>query len=164
MEGALARCSRPLPAETFRTFEQVTPGGAGGARTHDRRIMRSTASCAMRASCTDGTGNRADGVRRAGIVWRAGPRTGPRRQAPMSLRPATVRNIAKSADLRPCDQVRRSRSRQAVLQTAAIRSLNRTDMRLAAELHPVFARTLRARPTHRQRPRPDHCGPGSQLY
>jgi hypothetical protein len=27
-------------------------GGAGGARTHDRRIMRSTATCIMRASCT----------------------------------------------------------------------------------------------------------------
>ena len=29
--------------------------GAGGARTHDRRIMRSLASCTVRASCTDTT-------------------------------------------------------------------------------------------------------------
>jgi hypothetical protein len=33
----------------------IQNGGAGGARTHDRRIMRSTASCTMRASCTDDT-------------------------------------------------------------------------------------------------------------
>ena len=30
-------------------------GGAGGARTHDRRIMRSTAPCIVRTSCTDTT-------------------------------------------------------------------------------------------------------------
>ena len=30
-------------------------GGAGGARTHDRRIMRSVASCIARASCRDTT-------------------------------------------------------------------------------------------------------------
>ena len=29
--------------------------GAGGARTHDRRIMRSPASCTVHASCTDTT-------------------------------------------------------------------------------------------------------------
>src|SRR5581483_2145996 len=28
-------------------------GGAGGTRTHDRRIMGSMASCIVRASCTD---------------------------------------------------------------------------------------------------------------
>ena len=32
-------------------------GGAGGARTHDRRIMRSMASCTTHASCTDDTGS-----------------------------------------------------------------------------------------------------------
>jgi AcrR family transcriptional regulator len=53
-------------------------GGAGGARTHDRRIMRSSASCTIRASCTDGTGYRIHGSRCAGIIRRAGPRTGPR--------------------------------------------------------------------------------------
>src|SRR5689334_5443231 len=30
-------------------------GGAGGARTHDRRIMRSTATCTGRTACTDTT-------------------------------------------------------------------------------------------------------------
>jgi len=42
-------------------------GGAGGARTYDRRIMRSMASCTMRPSCTDGTSYRTDGTCRAGI-------------------------------------------------------------------------------------------------
>ena len=48
-------------------------GGAGGARTHDRRIMRSTAPCTERSSCTVRMCYRADGARRAGIIWRAGP-------------------------------------------------------------------------------------------
>ena len=34
---------------------QFKPGGAGGARTHDRRIMRSTALCIVRTTCTDTT-------------------------------------------------------------------------------------------------------------
>ena len=50
----------------------------GGARTRGRRIMRSTASCTTGASCTDGTGHGNGGARCAGIIWRAGPRTGPR--------------------------------------------------------------------------------------
>jgi hypothetical protein len=49
----------------------------GWARTHDRRIMRSTASCTERASCNDGPDHRTDGSRCSGISWRAGPRTGP---------------------------------------------------------------------------------------
>ena len=44
----------------------------------DRRIMRTTAPSTMSASCTDDTDNRTDGTHRAGITWRAGPRTGPR--------------------------------------------------------------------------------------
>ena len=55
--------------------------GAGGARTHDRRIMRTTAPRIGRASCTDDTDHRTDGTRCAGIIQRAGPRTGPRRVA-----------------------------------------------------------------------------------
>jgi hypothetical protein len=47
--------------------EGQSPGGTGGARTHDRRIMRSPAQCNTCASCTDGTGYRTDGTRRAGI-------------------------------------------------------------------------------------------------
>jgi hypothetical protein len=54
-------------------------GGAGEARTHDRRIMRSTALCTTRASCTDDTGYCTDGTHHTGIIWCAGPRTGPRR-------------------------------------------------------------------------------------
>ena len=57
----------------------VRPLGAGERiRTADLPFTRSTAICNMHASCTDGTGYRTDGARRAGIIWSAGPRTGPR--------------------------------------------------------------------------------------
>jgi len=78
IEGALTQYNRPLSAGTFRTFKQVTSSGAGGARTHDRRIMRTTAPCTSCASRTDDTGYRTDGTHGAGIVRRVGPRTGPR--------------------------------------------------------------------------------------
>jgi hypothetical protein len=39
----------------FKTYVQAKLRGAGGARTHDRWIMRSLASCTERASCTDTT-------------------------------------------------------------------------------------------------------------
>ena len=45
-----------------------TAGGAGGARTHDRRIMRSTACCTTHAGCTDDGDHCTDGTRRAGII------------------------------------------------------------------------------------------------
>ena len=48
------------------------------SRTSDRLVTRSAALRTERASCTDGTGYRTDGARRAGIIWSAGPRTGPR--------------------------------------------------------------------------------------
>jgi hypothetical protein len=51
LSKTLARCSLPLPARTFRTFTQVDPGGAGGARTHDRPIMRTTARRSRRSTC-----------------------------------------------------------------------------------------------------------------
>jgi hypothetical protein len=38
-----------------RASPQLRLGGAGGARTHDRRIMRTTASGTVSASCTDTT-------------------------------------------------------------------------------------------------------------
>jgi len=41
---------------------------ADGARTHDRRTMRTTAQCTERASCTDATDHRTDGNHRAGII------------------------------------------------------------------------------------------------
>jgi hypothetical protein len=47
-------CGRQAePAGPNRTFLQVRVCGAGGARTHDRRIMRTTAPCTVCASCTD---------------------------------------------------------------------------------------------------------------
>src|SRR6185312_8820316 len=57
----------------------------GGARTHDRRIMRSAASCTTHASCTDDTDHRTGGSHHAGTIWRAGPRTGPRSRPPRPL-------------------------------------------------------------------------------
>ena len=53
-------------------------GGAGGARTHDRRIMRSMLDNHRAASCIVRTGYRTDGTRRAGVFRRPGPRPGPR--------------------------------------------------------------------------------------
>jgi hypothetical protein len=41
--------------DIFQTFIQVLLSGAGGARTHDRRIMRTTAPCIVRTTCTDTT-------------------------------------------------------------------------------------------------------------
>jgi hypothetical protein len=82
--AALAGCTdigpRTGPHETKIQKGKIS-GGAGGARTHDRRIMRSTASCTTHATCTDGAGNRTDGTHHAAIIWRAGPRTGPRPNA-----------------------------------------------------------------------------------
>ena len=77
IEGASAMQSS-LASRTVSNVIQVTLRWAGGARTHDRRIMRSTASCNMRASCTDSTGNRTNDARDTGIIWWPGPRTGPR--------------------------------------------------------------------------------------
>jgi hypothetical protein len=85
-------CSPDQPARPNQRFPQVKVCGAGGARTHDRRIMRSPASRTTRANCTDDAGYRTDGTRHAGITWRAGPRRGP-----VSGHPATVRNIAINA-------------------------------------------------------------------
>jgi hypothetical protein len=66
----------------FQTFIQVLLGGAGRARTHDRRIMRTTAPCTVRDSCADNADHRTDGNQRAGIIRCAGPRTGPRLRLP----------------------------------------------------------------------------------
>jgi hypothetical protein len=88
---------------------QLRLGGAGGARTHDRRIMRSTASCNTHASCIDDTHHCTDGSHHAGIIWRAGPRTGPRprRLYPLVLLLCVTSHGAPS--LRPRDRARRSR-------------------------------------------------------
>jgi len=48
------RAARPQGADK-RAYPQFRLGGAGGARTHDRRIMRSMVPCTPRASCTDTT-------------------------------------------------------------------------------------------------------------
>src|SRR6185312_16536421 len=69
-----------LGNQDFQTSIQVLLGGADGARTHDRRIMRTTAPRTERASCTDETDHHTDGTRCSGIIRRAGPRTDPRPQ------------------------------------------------------------------------------------
>ena len=57
--------------------------GAGERiRTADLPFTRSTASCNMRATCADDTDHRTDGTHHAGIIWRAGPRTGPQPRRP----------------------------------------------------------------------------------
>ena len=43
------------PVHGSPTTAIKTAGGAGGARSHDRRIMRTTATCTARTSCTDTT-------------------------------------------------------------------------------------------------------------
>jgi hypothetical protein len=60
IEGVLDRDSRTrhivgLLAEIFRTLIQFMLRGAGEARTHDRRIMRSPTWRCGRAACTDTT-------------------------------------------------------------------------------------------------------------
>ena len=52
-----------------------------------RRITRDAILGRAHASCTDSTGHRSDGTRRAGITWRPGPRAGPH---PRPLRPAIL--------------------------------------------------------------------------
>jgi hypothetical protein len=72
--GNLVRIDQP-PARGRDAADAIGPWwlrmvkrGAGGARTHDRRIMRSTAPCAMRPSCADDTNHCTDGASRAGII------------------------------------------------------------------------------------------------
>jgi len=72
------RNRRPRAKSKRSEKRQARLGGAGGARTHDRRIMRSTAPRSVRATCTDATDPGIDGTRCTGIIRRAGPRTGPR--------------------------------------------------------------------------------------
>jgi hypothetical protein len=107
-----ARCSQPLPARMFRIFIQVRCSGAGGARTHDRRIMRTTARRSPRSTCTDTT----EPCHRWPSLhcmhgW-LGPRTGPRppQRAPdvnYGASPHTARDPpswnASSESFDPCD-------------------------------------------------------------
>ena len=79
-------------AQVTRELSGLKESGAGGARTHDRRIMRSLPTCNAVSSCTDGTDHRIDGTHRAGITWRAIPRTIPR----TTTAPATQRHHALS--------------------------------------------------------------------
>ncbi len=95
LSRASTRCSRPLPARRFRTFDQATTGGAGGARTHDRRIMRTTARRSRGSTCTDTT----EPCHRWPSLhcmhgW-LGPRTGPRlpQRAPDASYGALLRTV-----------------------------------------------------------------------
>ena len=112
-------------------------GGAGGARTHDRRIMRSMLPRSARASCADGTEHRTDGTRRAGIIWRPGPRTGPR---PRPLRPMVLLLCVTSP--RAIDPRPRA-ARPVMGQTAAPRSSP------AARRYAAAPRPLRTASDHR---------------
>jgi hypothetical protein len=99
--------SRRIPSRARIHWRVALCVGPGGARTHDRRIMRSTASCNTRASCTDDTGHRTDDARCTGIIWRAGPRTGPRPRRPCPLVLLLCVTSLRAPSLRPREQARR---------------------------------------------------------
>ena len=76
---------RPPPTQNVRPKREdksrsnVRPLGAGErVRTADLPFTRSVLTGCTRASCTDGTGNRTEGSRCAGIVLRVVPRNVPR--------------------------------------------------------------------------------------
>ena len=58
--SAHGRLTATILTEVFRTLIQFILRGASGARTRDRRIMRSTTLCTARPSCTFDTGHRTD--------------------------------------------------------------------------------------------------------
>jgi hypothetical protein len=57
---------------------EISSGAAYRNRTDDLRITRGMLPSRTRPSCTDSTGHGTDDTRHAGIIWRPGPRTGPR--------------------------------------------------------------------------------------
>jgi len=84
--------SSPATARSGR-WGRLPPSGLGTGervRTAGLPFTRSTVPCCTCAACTYSTGYRADGTCCAGIIRRAGPRTGPRR----IRRPVTECNIA----------------------------------------------------------------------
>jgi hypothetical protein len=94
-DSNMSACRATRPRERYRSPDRKnstrpltsqpvleTSGGAGGTRTHGVLIMRSTAPCTIRASCTDGTDHRTDGTHHARIILRAIPRTIPRLRRP----------------------------------------------------------------------------------
>ena len=80
--------------------------------------MRSTAQCNTRASCTDDTGHRTDDVNRCtGIIWRAGPRTGPRPRRPCPLVLLLCVTSLRAPSLRPREQARRYRADSSTVRS-----------------------------------------------
>ena len=76
---------RPVSIRSTRwgAKRALTPSELGAGermRTAGLPFTRRTASCTRRSTCTDDTEHRTDGTRGAGIIWRAGPRTGPRQR------------------------------------------------------------------------------------
>ena len=131
-------------------------GGAGGARTHDRRIMRSTAPCGVRASCTDDTDHRTSGTRNAGI-WRAGPRAVPRSDcsAPDNL-------LAGNAPTNRLQEVRpRARCALAarIARIIALTALTPLAISGAPVHEPVHVARQAESPTVTQRSDRGPCGP-----
>ena len=87
-----------------RRLTPIEPGVGQWIRTTGLPLTRSTAPGTVRASCTDGTDHRADSSHHAGIIWRAGPRTGPR---PRLRRPAILLQCVTPlrASVRACTRV-----------------------------------------------------------
>jgi hypothetical protein len=74
-----------------RVPPQVTQCGAGGARTHDRQIMRSTLVRNTRLTSNDAPRGCQERTRGTGSTTGCGPRPGPRREAPSRATTVTQR-------------------------------------------------------------------------
>jgi hypothetical protein len=64
-----------------RWISRITAGGAGGARTHDRQIMRSTLDHNTRLTSNDAPRGYQERTCGTGSSTGAGPRPGPRSEA-----------------------------------------------------------------------------------
>jgi hypothetical protein len=77
LTAGTAEDTGPAREEARRRTDGRDARAASGSLTPDHRITRGTLPACARATCTDGTGQRTDGTRGAGIIRRPGPRLGP---------------------------------------------------------------------------------------
>jgi hypothetical protein len=80
------------PHRAFADRVDLTWEPVSGFEPLTCRLQEVRPRAPMPASCTDDTDHRTDGTHHAGIIRRAGPRTGPRRSPSCPSRPVTVRN------------------------------------------------------------------------
>ena len=91
------------------------PGGAGGARTRDRQIMRSTLSRSTRLASNDASRQCHERTRSTGFFRDRGPRLGPRR---VSLPGASPSRYVSHATIYPV-RLPLSRTRSSACQVTA---------------------------------------------